>query len=191
MKSFAISPDSEGDYGRLILLFFSSPDKGKDSFTRSLVSAMGTSIVFVERLWEEHRGKEDYITLINQFPLGIAVFNKDAQCISANLILHRFLGAAPGFDFIRDYRFTEDDVLNAQGLVTTIKKAFDGFITEFIINYDPNSVKRFGFMGKPRDLRVKSVPLYGPGGRITNIALIYEDITVTDEPESGEDSKLL
>jgi len=191
MKSFAISPSAQGDYGRLILLFPDSPDKSKDAFTRSLVSALGTSIAFVERLWEEHSAKEDCLTLINQFPLGIAVFDKDSQCVSANLILHRFLGVAPDFDFIRDYRFTEDDVLNSHGLVTTIKKAFDGFITEFIINYNPNSVKRYGFMGKARDLRVKSVPLYGSGGRITNIALIYEDITVTDEPESGEDSKRL
>jgi len=46
-------------------------------------------------------------------------------------------------------------------------------------------------MGKTRDLRVKSVPLYGSGGKITNIALIYEDITITDEHDSGEDSKRL
>jgi len=191
MRSFAISPSAQGDYGRLILLFHDSPDESRDVFTRSLVSALGTSIAFVERLWEEHGAKEDCLTLINQFPLGIAVFNKDAQCISANLILHRFLGATPGFDFIRDYRFTEDDVLNSHALDTTIYKAFDGFITEFIINYDPNAVKRYGFMGQVRDLRVKSVPLYDSGGKITNIALIYEDITVTDEHDSGEDSKRL
>ncbi len=191
MRSFAISPGETGDYGRLIMLFSDPPDEDKDGFIKALASAMGTSIAFIERLREEHDSREDCFTLINQLPLGIAVFEKDGSCVLANLIIKRFLGAAQDFDFVRDYRFTEDDVLTAQELVTTISKAYDGFVTEFIINYDPNLVRRYGFKGAVRDLRVNSVPLYEPGGKIAKIALIYEDITVTDEPDKGEDNKRL
>jgi len=191
MRSFAISPGETGDYGRLIMLFSDPPDEDKDGFIRALASAMGTSIAFIERLREEHDSREDCFTLINQLPLGIAVFEKDGSCVLANLIIKRFLGAAQDFDFVRDYRFTEDDVLTAQELVTTISKAYVGFVTEFIINYDPNLVRRYGVKGAVRDLRVNSVPLYEPGGKIAKIALIYEDITVTDEPDKGEDNKRL
>ncbi len=191
LRSFALSPGDKGDYGRLLLLFQHCPDEDKDGLIRGIASAMGTSIAFVERLREEHDSRENCMRFFNQFPMGLAVFEKDGECVFANFVLKKFLGVGQDFDFVRDYRFINDDVLCAQGIVTTISKAFDGFQTEFIIHYDPKLVKHYGFRGEVRELRVKSFPLYGPGGKIRQIALIYEDITVTDEPGRDEDNERL
>jgi len=186
-RSFAISPGPEGDYGRLLLLYTWAPeDDGKDEgFTRAIASAFGAAIAYVERLREEHVAKERYLGLLNQLPMGIAVFGKGGACIMANLILRRMLGAGPEFNFVDNYTFREDDILKAQGLVTTISKAYDGFVTEFIVNYDPYHVKHYGFMGEARDLKVKSVPLYEPDGTISKIALIYEDMSYVEESAQG------
>ncbi len=181
VQSFAISPDDNHDYGRLMLLFSEPPGEYRGGFTRALVSAMGTSIAFSTRLAEEHESREKSLALINQLPMGLAVFDREGRCITANLILKKFLGAGPDFEFLQNYTYREDDILEAQGLVTTINKAYDGFVTEFIINYDPYLVKRYGFMGQTRDLRVKSVPLFEPDGTINKISLIYEDITLIDD----------
>ncbi len=191
MRSFAISPGEEGDYGRLVLLYARDPrgTGGMEGYTRAIASAMGASIAYVERLREEHEKKERYLDLINQLPMGIAVFGKRGECIMANLMLRRMLGAADEFDFIDNYTFIEDDVLKAQGLVTTINKAYDGFITEFIINYDPYLVKRYGFMGQARDLKVRAVPLYEPDGNISKIALIYEEIALARKEAAGAGGK--
>ncbi len=184
-RSFAISPGPEGDYGRLLLLYTWAPDEEEEGFTRAIASAMGAAIAYVERLREEHEAKEKYLGLLNQLPMGIAVFGRGGACIFANLILRRMLGAGPEFRFTDNYTFMEDDILKAQGLVTTIGKAYDGFVTEFIINYDPYHVKHYGFMGEARDLKVKAVPLYEPDGTISKIALIYEDISYVEEPARG------
>jgi len=187
LRSFAISPGSDGDYGRLVLVYTEPPpsERKEDAFTRAIASAMGASIAYVQRLHEEYAAKEKYLNLFNQLPMGIAVFGKGGVCIMANLILRRMLGAGPDFNFLDNYTFLEDDILRSQGLVTTINKAYDGFVTEFIINYDPYLVKRYGFMGEARDLKVKSVPLYEPDGKISKIALIYEDISYVEEPAQG------
>lgn len=187
LRSFAVGPKGESDYGRLIFLFQKKPENESVEFAGALASAMGTSISFVQRLKEEHEQRKDCFTILNQLPFAVAVFDKDGACILVNLLLKKFFGSAPDFDFQKDYTFTDDDVLSNQGLVTTIKKSYDGFITEFIINYDPYLVKRYGFMGEARDLRVKSLPLYEPEGTISKIALLFEDITEHDEPEPPED----
>lgn len=189
LRSFAMGAGPDGDYGRLILLYKSMPAAECGEFTRALSMAMGTSVAFIQRLQEEHDSRKDCYTLINQLPYGLAVFEKDGSCILVNLLLKRYLGSAPDFDFRGNYTFVDDDVLSAQGLVTTINKSYDGFITEFIINYDPYLVKRYGFMGDTRDLRVKSFPLYDGDGTISKIVLLLEDITQSDESNPTEDKK--
>ncbi len=180
LRSFSIGSADEGYYGRVILLFNEKPPLKESAYVRSLTSAIGTFVVFIERLKEERESGKDCRTLINQLPFGVAVFGKDGRCKLVNLLLKRFLGAAPDFDFTRDYTFTDDNVFITQGLVTTIKKSYDGFITEFIINYDPYLVKRFGFMGESRDLKINVIPIYDPDGTISKIALLYKDITNND-----------
>ncbi|MFQ5354695.1 MAG: hypothetical protein ACE5DR_07075, partial [Thermodesulfobacteriota bacterium] len=187
LRSFAIGSEDNDGYGRLILLYESRPDRDEVEFISAFASAIGTSISFVQRLKEEHDNWKNCFMLLNQLPFAVAVFEKGGACILVNLLLKKFLGSAPGFDFLKDYTFMEDDVLYTQGLVTTIKKSYDGFITEFIINYDPYLVKRYGFMGESRDLRVKSIPLYDPDGTISKIALLFEDIGEHDEPRPPED----
>jgi len=188
LSSYSIGPGDGEDHGRLILLFRNPPDDDKAGFIRALAISLGATTAFIKSLCEEHAARENCLTLINQFPLGIAVFERGGACILANLILKRFLGAGSDFDFVKDYTFSDDDILCSQGLVTTIRKAYDGFITEFIISYDPRLVRRYGFRGEVRDLRVRSVPLYDPDGLISRIAMIYEDITITDEPVKGKDN---
>ncbi len=190
LKSFALAPGEDGDYGRLLLLFRSKPPEDSCEFTTALAAALGTSVAFIKRLQEEHDAGKDSYRLINQLPYGVAVFEKGGTCILVNLLLKRFLGSAPDFDFSRSYTFVDDDVFKAQGLVTTINKSYDGFITEFIINYDPYLVKRYGFMCETRDLKIKSFPLYEPDGTIFKIALLLEDITLSDEPRTLEDKNI-
>jgi tricorn protease-like protein len=96
----------------------------------------------------------------------------------------KFLGVGND-ELVGSFRVFEDDVLVEQGMVTSIRKSYEGFVTEFIINYDPGAIKRFYFNGKPSRLRIKSIPLYDSGGEISNIALLYEELTEKEESADG------
>lgn len=118
--------------------------------------------------------------LIGQLPFGLAVFGLDGRCVLMNGRAKQMIGANGGFE-AAGYSVTEDEALRSQGLVASINKSYEGYTTEFIINYAPISARELGLSAPGRKLRIRSFPVYGSGGEVSNLALIYEDLT---EPEA-------
>ncbi|MBE9529393.1 MAG: GAF domain-containing protein [Proteobacteria bacterium] len=152
-------------------------------FIEAIASSFGTYIGYISRFRQEYDSKHFLEMLINQLPVGVAVYDRSGTCRMINSKQKKFLGVGND-DLVGSFRVFEDDVLVEQGMVTSIRKSYEGFVTEFIINYDPGAIKRFYFNGTPKKLRIKSIPLYDSGGEISNIALLYEEMT--DKEESAE-----
>lgn len=146
-------------------------------FHEAIAAGASLSAGHINLFQKELNSKRFLERIINQTPFGVAVFDKDGACVLANSALKRFIGADQKAALTGEYRIFEDNVFTSQGMLTAIKKTYEGFTTEFIINYDPAAVSRYGFAGPPRRLKIKSVPLYDTGGEISNIMLIYEEQT--------------
>ncbi|MBI5454069.1 MAG: methyl-accepting chemotaxis protein [Deltaproteobacteria bacterium] len=150
---------------------------GAVAFYGSIAAALGVSAGHVGLLQAEMVQRKFLERVVNQVPFGVAVFGRDGSCVMMNSVLKKLLGADPRPGVHRHYSVFEDDILSAQGMLTSIKKAYEGYSTEFIINYNPSLLSRCGFMGAAKRLKIRSIPLYDSGGEISNIALLYEDMT--------------
>lgn len=151
------------------------------SFFETLASCVGVSSGHVSMFQKEFNSRRFLERILHQMPHGLAVFDTSGNCLMANTVLKRFLGAEQRFNFTGEYRIFEDDILSSQGMITSIKKSYEGYSTEFIINYNPAAMSKYHFSGPARKLKIKSLPLYDSGGEISNIVLLYEDITDTAE----------
>lgn len=164
---------------------------GKDTdtaFFEALGNSVGAFAGYIDLLQKEHGFKKFLERVMNQMPFGVAVFDKDGTCLLLNAVLRNYLGADNRFNLVGEYTIFKDDVFDAEGMLPSIMKSYEGFTTEFIINYNPGLVKRYFFSGGPRKLRIKSLPLYDAGGEISNIVLLYEDLSEFAEEavKSGE-----
>lgn len=155
------------------------------AFYGAIAASLGVSTGHVGLMQAEMVQRKFLERVVNQVPFGVAVFCRDGSCVMMNSVLKKLLGADPRPGIHRHYSVFEDDVLSAQGMLTSIKKAYEGYSTEFIINYNPSQLLRCGFMGPARRLRIRSIPLYDGGGEISNIALLYEDLTDQSETPAG------
>lgn len=158
---------------------------GAVAFYGSIAAALGVSAGHVGLLQAETAQRKFLERVVNQVPFGVAVFGRDGSCVMMNSVLKKLLGADPRLGVHLHYSVFEDDILSAQGMLTSIKKAYEGYSTEFIINYNPSLLSRCGFMGAAKRLKIRSIPLYDSGGEISNIALLYEDMTDQSETPSG------
>ncbi|WKZ34034.1 MAG: GAF domain-containing protein [Thermodesulfobacteriota bacterium] len=122
--------------------------------------------------------------LIGQLPPGLAVFGLDGKCVMMNGRARLMLGANSGFN-ASAYSVLEDEVLRSQGMVAAISKSYEGYSTEFIINYAPMSARELGLSAPGRRLRIRSFPVYGSGGELSNLALLYEDMSEPEAVQSG------
>jgi len=159
-----------------------APDKVFDPvFFKALASSIGALSGHVNLFQKEHGTRKFIERVMNQMPFGVAVFDTNGACLMLNAVLKKYLGADNRFNLVGEYTIFKDDVFESAGMLPSIMKSYEGFATEFIINYNPGLVKRYFFSGQPRRLRVKSFPLYDAGGEISNIVLLYEDF-----PEASE-----
>lgn len=138
------------------------------------------------RLYQGEHGSRRFIErIVNQVPFGLAVFDKSGTCRVINGPLKKMLGA-DRTELVGEYSIFDDEVLTSRGILPSIKKAYEGYATEFTINYDPADMTQFSFTGPRKRLKIKSFPLYDSGGDISNIVLLYEDIC--DLPGAGVNS---
>lgn len=144
-------------------------------FIESLASAIGASTGHVNLFQSEFASRRFLERVINQMPFGIAVFDRTGACRLINPQLRKMFGADPKYDFPARYSILEDDVLLANGMMPHVKNTYEGLVSEFTVNYEPAVMLRHGFIGLPRGLRIKTLPLYDSGGEISNIMLIYEE----------------
>ena len=171
----------------LILVIYS--DRGRycaeeipflESAASSIAVASGHCALFQKEL----SSKKFLERLLNQMPCGLAVFDREGWCVTMNSQARQMLGADPGFDHLK-YSVLEDDALKSLGIVTSITKSYEGYTTEFIINYSLLSARALGLNAMSRKLRIRSFPLYDAGGEISNLALIYEDLTESGQCAGG------
>ncbi len=144
-------------------------------FIESLAAAIGASTGHVTLFQNEFASRRFLERVINQMPFGVAVFDVAGACRLINPQLKKMLGADPKYDFSGRYSIFEDDVLLANGMMPYVKKTYEGFVSEFAVNYEPAAMLKHGFIGLPRGLKIKTFPLYDSGGEISNIMLIYEE----------------
>ena len=156
-----------------------------DPFFTTVATIIGVFAGYVELFHNEYSVKRFFERVVNQLPFGVAVFDKDGTCLMLNSILKGYFGADPKEKLVGDYRITEDEVLSSQGMTQSIQKAYEGYVTEFIINYDPSHIIRYKFTGRPRKLKIKAIPFYDQGGEITNILLLYEDLSDSSDVEAS------
>lgn len=126
--------------------------------------------------------------LIGQLPFGLAVFGLDGRCVIMNGRARLLLGVNSGSD-ATGYSVLEDEVFRSQGMVQAISKSYDGYTTEFIINYSPISARELGLSAPGRRLRIRSFPVYGSGGEVSNLALTYEDMAESEAVRSGGEAR--
>lgn len=161
------------------------PSASAGPFLEAIASALAVSAGHTGLFQAEHSSRRFLERVIHQMPFGLVVFDKSGTCLMMNSSLKRLLGAEQKFIPEGRYRVFEDEVLSSQGMMTSIKKAYEGYVTEFIINYNPGLVSRYNFTSVPKRFRIKSFPLYDAGGEISNIALLYEDLTDSHELGAG------
>ncbi len=147
-----------------------------EAVATSVAVASGHSGLFQK----EHSARKFFERLLSQLPVGLAVFGPDGRCSLMSGQARRMLGADPSME-PSGYCVFEDGMLASQGILTTIRKSYEGYTTEFIINYSPMSTRALGLTMAPVKLRIRSFPLYDAGGEITNIALMYEDLSEAAE----------
>ncbi len=145
-------------------------------FLEAVASGVGVSAGYINLFYRDHDSKKFLERVIRQMPFGVAIFDRTGTCLILNDALKRYLGADPKATLVGEYRIFEDEVFSSQAIVTSIKKSYEGYSTEFIINYNPLSVKKYNFSGPMRRLKIKSFPLYDQGGEISEIGLLYEEL---------------
>lgn len=158
-----------------------------EPFYNSIASAVSVILGHI-RLFQSEYGEKRFLErFINQLPFGLSVLDRNGTCIIMNTALKRLLGADQRFAITGEYNVYEDDVLKAQGMTEPIRKSYEGYATEFIINYNPSGLVRYSFFkGQSRRLKVKSFPLFDEEGEISNIYLLFIDLSDPDSIRAGE-----
>lgn len=147
------------------------------TFFEAIAACVGGATGHIDMFQGEHNSKKFLDRIIRQMPFGVAVFERSGRCIMINDAVKRYLGADYRANLVGKYSIFEDEVFSSQAIMASIKKSYEGYSTEFIINYNPMSVKKYGFSGPMRRLKVKSFPLYDSGGQISDIVLVYEELS--------------
>ncbi|MBI1911540.1 MAG: methyl-accepting chemotaxis protein [Deltaproteobacteria bacterium] len=186
----AVSPISYNreSMGFIVAVFRENADVNSDGiarFLRAIASGIGVSAGHSGLFQSELNSKKFFERLINQVPFGLAVFDKEGGCLMLNNVLKRYLGFDQRTSFAGAYNIFKDEVFSSQGMLETIRKTYEGYSTEFIINYNPSQIQKYALSGTNRTLRIKSFPLYDAGGEISNIALIYEELTEAESTLTG------
>lgn len=156
--------------------------EGADVFIEALGSCVAVANGHLGLFLGELSSKKFFERVINQMPYGTAIFERTGRCRFMNVSFRRFLGVDQRFDANNGYNLFQDEYLSSQDLLASIKKTFDGYLFEYLGLYDPAVNAKFGFSGRIRKARLRSLPLYDAGGEITSIMLIYDDL---DESEPG------
>ena len=145
---------------------------------------------YIALIQNTHDTRKFLERIIMQMPFGVAVFDREGRPVVSNNLIRKYLGAPGDFDFTARYRLTEDTVFAEEGLLLSMEKAFEGYSTDFIVNYNPAHLEKLDFSGPTRRLKVKCYPLYGAGGDINEIVLICDDLTQLEPAVAGEGERV-
>ncbi|MDP2690074.1 MAG: PAS domain-containing protein, partial [Deltaproteobacteria bacterium] len=148
--------------------------EAKLPFVEALARGAAVSIGHAGLFQGEYNARRFVERVIHQMPFGVAVFDEKGSCRLLNTALKKMLGAEKAD--LAGYGILEDEALASRGMLAPVKKAYEGYAAEFIINYNPADIKRFNLSGPQRRLKVRSFPLFDAGGDISNIVVLYEEL---------------
>ncbi|MCC6502195.1 MAG: GAF domain-containing protein [Deltaproteobacteria bacterium] len=143
-----------------------------EAVAASISVASGHSGLFQK----EHSTRKFFERLLVQLPVGLAVFAAGGRCVLMSAQARRALGVDPAME-ASSYCVFDDAELASQGAITYVRRSYEGYSSEFIVNYSPMSGRALGLTMEPVRLRVKSFPLYDSGGEVSNVALLYENLS--------------
>ncbi|MEK6790870.1 MAG: GAF domain-containing protein [Deltaproteobacteria bacterium] len=143
-------------------------------FFETIAGAAALAAGHIALFQREFTQKRFYERILNQLPLGAAVFDSDGYCRFFNDRIKKLIGADASASFAGIYRLFDDDALAASGALDELKKVYDGAACETVVNYDPALLVRYGFKGKPRRLRFNGLPLFDPSGDIREILVVCD-----------------
>ena len=178
--------------GYLYLFFIKgAPDPVMDNtpFFTALASGISVLMGHFDLFNEEHLAKRFLDRVIHQIPAGFAVFEISGRCVIISSALKKLLDADQKFIIAGKYNIFEDELIAASGFMEQIKKTCEGYSTEFVLNYNPHVMKNYNFFkGPSKRLKIKTFPLYGEGGEISNIFLVYEELPEQNNAGTGATS---
>jgi two-component system, cell cycle sensor histidine kinase and response regulator CckA len=107
-------------------------------------------------------------------PLAFQVFGADGQSLLVNDAFRRILGSEPP----PEYNVFEDEILEKQGFLYLIRRAFAGETLQLPpIWYDPRELRRFDVEGRRVGVEVTMFPLRDASGAVAHVALCSKDVT--------------
>ncbi len=143
-------------------------------FFETLSGAAAVVAGHIALFHREFAQKRFYERILNQLPQGAAVFDRDGYCRFFNERIKKLIGAETSANFVGVYRLFDDDALAASGALDELKKAYDGAVSETVVDYDPALLAKYGFKGRPRRLRINGLPLFDPSGAIREILVVCD-----------------
>ncbi len=164
--------------GVLLLDFKETGDysEEKEPFLKTVASFIGAIVGYLNTFYKEYEMKSFLERIVDQSPLGLAVFDVDGVAVMLNSTLKRMLGVAEDSDFIGKYKIFDDNVLDREGITPLIREAYDGLVNESEFNYNPAHLTWYDFSAQPMRLNIKTFPLYDAGGGVSGIAILYDDL---------------
>ncbi|MDB5350084.1 MAG: domain S-box [Planctomycetota bacterium] len=124
--------------------------------------------------------------LMEQAPFSIQVFAPDGRTLRVNRAWEELWGVT--LEQIADYNILNDPQLGAKGVLDPIRRAFAGEPSAVpAIQYDPNETipDRTRHRDARRWVSAVAYPLKDPAGRIREVVLVHDDITVRMRAEEA------
>lgn len=111
--------------------------------------------------------------LFEYAPVALQICGADGRCLLVNRAFRSLLGFEPA----QGYDVFHDEVLEREGLVELVQRAFDGETIRVAPHwYEPHELRPMqASEGKRLGIKITLIPLRDAGGRIGHVALCFED----------------
>jgi PAS domain S-box-containing protein len=132
------------------------------------------------RAADEPDTEQRFQTLFEQAPFSVQLLSVDGRTLKVNQAWKDLWGAQDGdplLEFVlTEYDMLADPQLEAKGVTPHLRRAFAGESARLpIAYYDPNELGR---PGRARWVEATARPIKAPDGRVIEVMLIHEDVTV-------------
>jgi two-component system cell cycle sensor histidine kinase/response regulator CckA len=113
--------------------------------------------------------------LFEHSPVAFQIFRADGHCMLVNRAFRELIGSVPP----PEYNVLEDDVLERQGFLDLIRRAFAGETMHVPPQwYDPRNLRQVTVTeGRPVGIAVTLFPLRDASGAVRHVALCSRDVT--------------
>jgi PAS domain S-box-containing protein len=152
--------------------------------------APGDPTTIVLRLTREadaHREWEDrFRSLMEQAPFSVQLLATDGRTIRVNRAWEELWGLT--LEQLSDYNMLEDRQLEEKGILSFIRKAFEGEASHVpLIEYDPNATipDRTRHRDPKRWVSSVAYPLKDAAGRVREVVIVHEDVTARYRAEQA------